>query len=166
MSLADANANIDEIFSSMFTTVFPSMLALFAFMFFILKVVLPVVGDILEGRSQAQNSKAIAQAKSDQKRAATTKLIGLRSDFDDWLGGALLTLEIECAAQPNEPKRLELLDALKASKDNNAAQIENLHADTSENVPTTAEAGDVQHEWDILRNRLNLLPTTAATSAA
>lgn len=166
MSLEQVNANIDEVFSTMFTTVFPSMLALFAFMFFVLKVVLPVVGEILEGRNKAKNAKAVAQANSDQKRAATTKLIGLRSDFDDWLGDALLTLEIECAAHPNEPKRLELLDALKASKDNNAAQIETLHADTSENVPTAAEAGDIQHEWDILRNRLNLLPATAATSAA
>lgn len=158
-------AAFDSAFGSVLS-MFPLILLLFGFVFLITKVFVPMVSDGQREREKARIAKAKAQEESDQQRALVAKLIGLRSDFDDWLVDGLLALEIECAANPSEPKRAELLDALRLSKDNNAAQIESLHSGELGNLPTTAELGDIQHEWENLRNRLNLLPPTEATSAA
>jgi hypothetical protein len=166
MGVADiTETGVDTVLTGVFA-IFPLMIGFIMLVFFVTKIVFPILEDGRTERNMARIKKEKAQADSDKLRALVTRLVGLRSDFDDWLVDGLLVLEIECAAHPGEPKRVELLDELERSKDNNSNQIERLHSGYPESAPTTAELADIQHEWDNLRNRLSLLPHAEAISAA
>lgn len=144
----------------------PSILGIFVIMGLVVKVILPSICDLLSARDKKRSKKASLKADGEQKRILLMSLLGLRDEFDDWLADAVLTLQIECAAHPGEPSRVELLDALIASKDNNAAKLTKLHVRDLEALPTASELDDVRRDWDDLRRGINRLPATEATGIA
>lgn len=123
------------------------------------RFLVPIVGELSETRNAQRAKESANRLKAEAIQSAHAMIATQRRDFADWLDDALLSLQIECAANPQEQKRRELLDALKATKENNDAQLDTLHRNRSGEVPSAAQVGDVRREWDRLRESLNSLPS-------